>query len=113
MPIVLKKLFTIFLPLADNNGVAFPESIFEEVGNELVRKFGGATRMKPVNQSAYLGQWFEPISGATYTDEIVVVLVLTDPSSAADEFFIQMKEDLKRLFHQLDILTMAHTVEVF
>lgn len=36
MPIALKKLFTIFLPLADNNGVAFPESVFEEVGNKLV-----------------------------------------------------------------------------
>jgi len=113
MSIALKKLFTIFLPLADNNGVAFPESIFEEVGNELVRKFGGATRMKPVSQSAYLGQWFEPISEATYTDEIIVALVLTDPSSDTDEFFIQIKEDLKRLFRQLDILIMAHAVEVF
>ena len=113
MPIAIKKLFTIFLPLADNNGVTFPESIFEEIGNELVRKLGGTTRMKPVSQSSYLGQWFEPISGATYTDEIIVVLVLTDPSSDIDEFFIQMKEDLKRLFRQLDILIMAHTVEVF
>ena len=113
MPIFIKKLFTIFLPLADNNGVAFPESIFEEVGSELARKFGGATRMKPVSQSAYLGQWFEPISGATYTDEIIVVLVLTDASPETDEFFIQMKENLKHLFRQLDILIMAHTVEVF
>jgi hypothetical protein len=69
--------------------------------------------MKPVSQSAYLGQWFEPISGVAYTDEIIVVLVLTDPSSDTDEFFIQMKEDLKHLFRQLDILIMAHTVEVF
>lgn len=67
------RLVQILLPLADNNGDAFPEPVLRGFQQELVDRFGGLTAYE---RSPAKGVWRQ--DGRHRKDEVVVVEVMTD-----------------------------------
>lgn len=108
-----KKLFHIYLPLADNDGSPFSETLFTEVAVELSARFGGSTRARPVKEAAFLGEWVEPGAREMYQDEVIAYYVLADVSLETEAFFIQFKQSLLEQFRQKDIFLVAYFVEVY
>ena len=119
-----KKLFHLYLPLTDNDGTPFPETLFTEVATELSTQFGGSTRARPVKEAALLGEWVEPSTREMYQDEVIAYYVrfahrrlrltaLADVSLETEAFFIQLKQSLLEQFRQKDIFLVAYLVEVY
>jgi hypothetical protein len=107
------KLFHLYLPLADNEGVPFPEDLFVEVTTELSLRFGGLTHTQFTREAAFLGEWLEIVSGTRYRDEIAIFWVMADVSPETEAFFLGFKQVLMERFRQKEIFLIAHLVEVY
>ena len=108
-----KKLFYLYLPLADNDGNLFPEAMFTDVATELSEQFGGSTRARPMSATALLGEWLEPTTGEKFRDDVIGYFVLAPISPETETFFTNFKLTFMKRFRQEDIFLIAHTVEVY
>jgi hypothetical protein len=94
-----------YLPLRDNEGEAFPPSMFSGVEAELSSRFGGVTAHLEAPAS---GLWRE--EGRTHVDEVVIFEVICD---AADRGWWHVyRTRLERDFRQKRILLTLQQVEV-
>jgi hypothetical protein len=108
-----KKLFLFYLPLSDNQGVAFPEMDFVEIASELRQRFGGLTRMRPTQEVALLGEWLETATQTLYRDEVISYQILADATSETESFFVEFKSALKTRFRQEDIFMISFPVTLY
>lgn len=67
-------LIQILLPLYDNAGRAFPQSMYDQIRTELTEKFGGLTTYV---RSPAVGLWKEN-EDKTVRDDIVIYEVMTE-----------------------------------
>jgi hypothetical protein len=86
MVVTLRKLFLIFLPLTDNEGVPFAKSEFVEVSRALTIRFGGMTRMRTEREISFVGEWLDPQTGKLYQDEVIQCWIIADISAAWPAF---------------------------
>lgn len=102
--------YDVFLPLRYNDGREIESPKFLQLHDELIERFGGITSIKQTNPLQ--GIWL--YQNQKYTDEIIVVTTLDSdyPQSQSEQFFVKLKERLKKRFEQLDILIIAQTVTV-
>jgi len=96
------KVYELFLPLSDNNGVPFDLAFIPSLR---VRLLGGVTFFPQPNE----GYWL--MAGVTYRDEIVIFRVVASNQRTARRFFRQLKEELKRALRQEEILIIERDVE--
>lgn len=91
----------IFLPLQDNHGTPFPQSMFAAVRAELAERFGGITAF---TRSPAVGVWQDD-QGVPRRDDIVVFEVMTEKVDAA--WWSAYRQRLERDFAQDEIVVRA------
>jgi hypothetical protein len=67
------QLIQILLPLADNDGMPFPETLLRTLQGELMARFGGLTAF---SRAPAKGIWRQ--GGEKQQDDIVIVEVMAD-----------------------------------
>ncbi len=102
--------YDIFLPLRYNDGREIENEKFLQLHDELIERFGGVTSIKQTNPLQGIWRY----QNQRYTDEIIIVTTLDFdyPQSQSEQFFVELKEQLKKRFEQLEILILAQTVTV-
>lgn len=99
----MSHLVQILLPLADNDGVAFPADLLQGIQRELSARFGGLTAY---NRAPAKGEWHN--SGAHQTDDIVVVEVMTDTLDA--DWWRSFRTRLEKLLRQDKVVIRAQEI---
>jgi hypothetical protein len=96
----------ILLPLADNDGRPFPDSLLREIREELVARFGGLTAY---GRAPALGVWAH--DGTRQKDDIVVVEVMVE---ALDETWWRgFRERLESLLKQEKLVVRSFEIRTF
>jgi hypothetical protein len=78
---------------------------FQDLQQQLLEQFGGLTFFPQPNE----GFW--TMAGITYRDEIVIYRVLASDAQEARRFLLELKERLKEVFQQEEILIVERDVE--
>ena len=99
------KLVQILLPVRDNHGRRFKRAVFEEVHEELVKRFGGLTAY---SRSPARGLWKS--GAATHLDDIVVLEVMTPRINRA--WWKKYHRTLERTFRQDEIILRIQEITV-
>jgi len=94
-------LIQLLLPLCDNDGHPFPQSIYLRVRDELTEQFGGITTYV---RSPAEGLWKEGQSD-TVKDDIVIYEVMVRELSRG--WWKEFRERLEGLFRQESIVVRA------
>lgn len=99
-------LIHLFLPLYDNDHQALPKSLFAEVRDELIDRFGGLTAHSraPVD-----GLWQDDDSHAV-RDDLVIYEVMTPELDRA--WWSEYGASLETRFRQEHVLIRAQQVEL-
>lgn len=98
-------LVQLLLPLADNDGRAFPRSAYDRVRYELTERYGGVT--------AYLrapaeGLWKED-AGRVSRDDVVIYEVMTGELDRA--WWAAYRLALQERFRQEELVVRASAIE--
>ena len=98
-------LVQLFLPLYDNEGVAFPRTLFDGVRAELAGQFGGVTAFV---RSPAVGLW-EDDGGDVQRDEVVLLEVMAEHVDHG--WWSAYRVQLEQRFRQDEVLVRASAVE--
>lgn len=99
-------LIQLLLPLYDNDGRDLPKTLFSEVRNELVEKFGGLTAF---SQAPAKGLWQEDESH-TVLDELIIYEVMAD--ALEQVWWQQYRASLETRFRQETVVVRAYTISL-
>jgi hypothetical protein len=99
------RLVEIFLPLADNDGHRFGQTMFDDVKRELSECFGGVTVYPRAPAS---GVWKEE---AEKTEDDLVVFEVMTPN-VDNEWWQSYGERLEKIFHQEKVIVRAYDIEL-
>lgn len=100
-------LIHLLLPLCDNDGEPLPRSLFTDVRNELIQRFGGLTAH---TRSPVSGLWQEDGDSHAVRDELIIYEVMTNELDTA--WWQAYRRSLERRFRQEEVLIRAHRVEL-
>lgn len=98
-------LIQFLLPLYDNNKQPFTQKDFDQVSDELVKRFGGVTAFR---RSPAEGVWREN-QGDVSHDEVVIFEVMVEQLER--QWWAGYREELERRFRQEKIIFRATQVE--
>ncbi len=97
---MFSHLIQLLLPVADNQGRAFPDDVLESVKTTLVAKFGGVTAF---GRAPAHGVWAGP--NRTQHDDVVIVEVM---AGALDEtWWSDFRKGLESKLGQQEIVVRA------
>jgi hypothetical protein len=96
--------YELYLPLHYNDGRSIEFDKLTAIKRRLVNEFGGLTHFPQENE----GFW--KVGSFTFRDRIVILRVLAVDRARADQFFRQLKGDLKKDWMQNDVLIIAREV---
>lgn len=99
-------LIQLLLPLCDNEGHPFPQSMYLQVRDELTEHFGGITTYV---RSPAEGLWKEGNNSAV-RDEIVIYEVMAKELS--HEWWKKFREQMESHFRQESIIVRASKIEI-
>ncbi|HEY7712297.1 MAG TPA: hypothetical protein VIG57_19960, partial [Candidatus Entotheonella sp.] len=97
--------YDLFVPLYYNDGRQIEPQKFQDLQTQLLDQFGGLTFFPQPNE----GFW--TIAGITYRDEIVIYRVIASDEPDARRFLSELKEQLKAMFQQEEILIVERDVD--
>lgn len=98
-------LVQLLLPLADNDGQAFPRSAYDRVRYELAERHGGVTAYL---RSPAEGLWKED-AGRVSRDDVVIYEVMTE---ALDHgWWAAYRRTLEARFRQEEVVVRASAIE--
>lgn len=100
------RRYEFLLPLRFNDGQPVPYELVGEVLAQLREQFGAAS----FQPNSVVGVWQS--SGGVFQDKLSRIFVDVDDRPEHREFFLALKEQLKRDFQQLDIWMTSHPVEI-
>lgn len=96
----------LLLPLCDNEGHPFPQSMYLKIRDELTEKFGGITTYV---RSPAEGLWKEGKSCAV-RDEIVIYEIMTKELNRS--WWKEFREHLELFFKQESIIVRASQIDI-
>ena len=99
------QLIQILLPLYDNAGKTFDESLFRTVRRELTEHFGGLTAF---TRAPAQGLWKD--EGETRRDDIVIFEVMAKELDA--DWWRDYRRKLERAFRQDTVVIRAQPVAI-
>lgn len=99
-------LVQLLLPLFDNDGHPFPQSIYLQVRDELAEHFGGITTYV---RSPAEGLWKEG-KASTVRDEIVIYEVMAKDLNRG--WWKEFRERLESLFRQESLVVRASHIDI-
>ncbi|ADV28024.1 hypothetical protein Psesu_2189 [Pseudoxanthomonas suwonensis 11-1] len=98
-------LIQLFLPLRDNEGVAFPKAMYDQVRADLAEHFGGVTAFV---RSPAVGLW-EDDDGDVQRDDVVLLEVMADHVDHG--WWAAYRKRLEQEFRQDEVLVRATRAE--
>lgn len=99
-------LVQLLLPLCDNDGHPFPQSMYLRVRDDLAEQFGGITAYV---RSPAEGLWTEGQGGAV-RDEIVIYEVMARELNRA--WWVEFRVRMELLFRQESIVVRGSQIEL-
>lgn len=93
------QLIQILIPVFDNAGKRFDQSLFEAVRTQLIERFGGLTAFV---QSPALGLWKDSESGTTTQDAMILIEVMSE--SLDHIWWSNYRRELEAVFRQDEIV---------
>jgi hypothetical protein len=96
--------YELYLPLHHNDGRPIDPEKLKDLKKRLVDEFGGLTHFQQENE----GLW--KIGEHTFRDRIEILRVLASDEVSAQEYFAQLKSDLRRELDQQDFLIVSRQV---
>lgn len=99
-------LVQLLLPLCDNEGHPFPQSMYLKVRDELTEKFGGITTFV---RSPAEGLWKEG-QCSTVRDEIVIYEIMAKELNRV--WWKEFRAQLEILFRQESIIVRTSVIEI-
>ena len=103
------RRYDIYLPLTDNAGHPFPETLFDRLERRLVERFGGLTAQQ--RELPFRGIWKDAAS--VYHDAVIVMTALDFRPRGSTRFIATLKRELLEDFEQLEILITEQSLRVF
>jgi hypothetical protein len=101
------NLIHLLLPLCDNDGHPFPQSLYLQVRDELTEQFGGITTYV---RSPAEGLWKEGKKYGTVKDEIVIYEVMVKDLNR--RWWKEFREKLEGLFRQESVVVRTILIEM-
>lgn len=98
-------LVQLLLPLKDNDGHAFPASLFATVRDELVAAWGGLTWHARAPAS---GLWHD--GAALSRDDVLLCEVMVD--TLDEHWWTRYRRSLEVRFRQQQLVVRAHTIRL-
>ncbi len=98
------KEYDLYVPLYSNKGSPLPAAQMARLKKRLIKKFGGLTYFPQKTE----GFW--KIGAVTFRDDIVILRVLGDGSRPMRLYWARLKQELKRLWKQNDVLIVVRVV---
>lgn len=96
--------YELYVPLHHNDGRPIDPQKLKDLKKRLVDEFGGLTHLRQEHE----GLW--RIGDHTFRDRIEIVRVLANDEERAQQYFVQLKEDLNREWGQQDFLIVSRQV---
>src|SRR5947209_4305162 len=97
------RRYEILLPLRFNDGALVPEELVGQAIASIRDRFGAASFETQTIRGAWLHE------GRVHKDDLVRLFADVPDSPENREWFLQLKERLKRDFRQIDIWMIAHS----
>ena len=102
--------YLVYLPLQYNDGTWIEGEKYNHVHQRLFDRFGGVTHI--MRDFPLRGSWRE--HGEVYHDYVIIYTVIDfDVVATNSQFFRDLKEELKVLFRQKEILIAGVEMTVF
>lgn len=102
--------YEIYLPLQYNDGTWIEDEKYDHVHQQLFDRFSGVTHI--MRDFPLRGSWRE--HGKVYHDYVIVYTVIDfEPDTDTASFLTHLKEELKELFRQKEILITGVEISVF
>jgi hypothetical protein len=98
--------YDVYIPLTYNDGTPVEPEKIADLKGRLKDRFGGLTFFPQRNE----GLW--KVGNVTFRDEIVICRIHAEDVQTSRAYFLQLKEEMKALFRQQDILIVERKVEV-
>ena len=98
-------LVQLLIPIYDNEGKAFPKTLFDALRVDLTKRFGGVTAFL---RAPAEGLWTEG-AGQVARDDIVILEVMTETLDR--EWWGGYRKDLEKRFRQEELIIRASVVE--
>lgn len=99
------KLIQIFLPLSDRDGNPFSKNLYDDLKDELAKRYKGITAY---TQNPAEGLWAE--GGKIEGDRIIIYEVMTE--NLDHYWWLGFKKNLEVLFKQDEILIRCLNIEL-
>ena len=100
------KEYELYVPTTYNDGSAIESEKLVYIRERLLEQFRSLTFLPQHND----GFW--TMGGVTFRDSIVIYRVVAEKVRPARRFFRQLKEELKRILRQEEILIVERDVEI-
>jgi hypothetical protein len=102
------RRYDLYLPLTDNHGRLITDKVFDDLERRLLARFGGLTSQQ--REFPLRGIW----QGGTrlYLDQVIIMTVLDFRRAGSTRYIARLKQDLLRVFEQLEILITEHLLRV-
>ena len=97
-------LVQLLLPVQDQQGHAYPRTIYDDLARRLTEQFGGLTAY---TRTPAMGLW-EAASGKTVRDQVVVYEVMTDQLDVG--WWKELRASLEAQFAQEELVIRAHAI---
>ena len=97
-------LVQLLLPLYDNRGNRLSRTLFAQVRDELVERFGGLTAHARAPAS---GLWQES-AGETVRDDVVIYEVMVE--TLDETWWRRYRAELEKRFKQSELVVRAHAI---
>ena len=100
------RRYELLLPLRFNDGSAIPEALVDQTIDEIKERFGAIS----LESQSILGSW--KTGSAEHHDENLRLFADVPDTPEHRQFFVELKEELKARFQQLDIWITTHSLDV-
>lgn len=98
--------FELLLPLQFNDGRPVPRALLAQTAEEIQRQFGGVSWEPQVIE----GFWRH--GGVEFRDQLNRIFVDAEDTPENRQFFLNLKQQIKARFDQLDVWLTVHPIEV-
>jgi hypothetical protein len=100
------RRYELLLPLRFNDGSVIPEAFVDQTIDEIKERFGAIS----LESQSILGSW--KTGSAEHHDENLRLFADVPDTPEHRQFFVELKEQLKARFQQLDIWITTHPLDV-
>ncbi len=101
----------MYLPVKDRNGCPVDTKIFDQVADQIVKRFGGITMTSFWGNPVYDGFWKSPETKRIVRDKTSIFTVLVPENPESREFFLHNKKKWEQDLNYEELLITVHQIQ--